>query len=107
MMPNDGYNTNLINLALAARSHCESSAVVPQDEAASLAIEHQQTIPAEEQFQKLHYELQQDQRVLRNQERLKSSGLQTLPSTVTKKHQKSGKRKEDSCNLKSGPKVHN
>ena len=47
-MPDDGYDTSLIDLALAARNHCESSAVVPWDEAALLVNEHQQTAPADE-----------------------------------------------------------
>ena len=33
IMPDDGYDTNLIDLALAARNCCESLAVVPPDEA--------------------------------------------------------------------------
>jgi len=90
---NNEYDINLLELALATQDSSKSSAVVPRDEAASLANEHQQTAKADEPFQKSDYELQRDQRMLRNQEPLKSLGLPTQPATAIKKRKKSGKEK--------------
>ena len=71
-MPDDGYDTNLIDLA-HAMCNCNKALVAPTNEGAALVKDDE-----EQAHQLSDYEMKRLQNIHRNQERLNSLGLITL-----------------------------
>jgi len=95
-MPDDGYDTNLIDLAHAMRNG-NKAPVAPTNEGAPVAPMNEGAALVEDDEEQAHqlsdYEMKRLQNIQRNQERLNSLGLLTKPPTATKKRRKSEKEK--------------